>query len=106
MFNEQASAGMEIKQKVDETFENPYTEKQNSSMPEPVILFRSKEGIQRWLDEKRIGEILAETKGVQYNEQFVKENQESKLTAYLKSLSRETLLIIRLLPRWIARVLN
>lgn len=94
MFNEQTNASMEIKQTVDSSvedtvFENPYVqdtqpEEQgpytaeinlDPGMPEPVILYRSKEGIQRWLDETRVGQLLAQTKNVEYNDEFVKNNE-------------------------------
>lgn len=89
MFNEQAEASMEIKQTPidgeEAVFENPYVEEEKKEqgphtatldlsdqhvMPEPVILYRGKEGIQRWLDEEKVGQLLAQTKNVLYDDMF------------------------------------
>lgn len=83
MFNEQPNTGMEIKQTPTDKevmFENPYIEEDmemsqpqmvmEPGMPEAVILYRSKEGIQRWLPEQRVGELLAQTKNMTYDKAF------------------------------------
>lgn len=84
MIDEQPNASMEIKQTSVDGFENPYMEENKQSqgprtvefampeppMPESVILYRSKEGIQRWLDEEKVGQLLARTKNLDYNEDF------------------------------------
>lgn len=83
MFNEQPNTGMEIKQTPADKevmFENPYIEEDmemsqpqmvmEPGMPEAVILYRSKEGIQRWLPEQRVGELLAQTKNMAYDKAF------------------------------------
>ena len=89
MLDEQPNGSMEIKTTpVDPTsedevlFENPYVRDYNTvddqriepipepPMPDPVILYRSKEGIQRWLDEEKVGSLLARTKNLPYDNTF------------------------------------
>lgn len=95
MFNEQPNAGMEIKQtSTDEevVFENPYVNEDveasqpqvvmEPGMPEAVILYRSKEGIQRWLPEQRVGELLAQTKNMAYDEAFVEKYKDEIKTLF------------------------
>lgn len=88
MFNEQPNTGMEIKQTPADKevmFENPYIEGDmemsqpqmvmEPGMPEAVILYRSKEGIQRWLPEQRVGELLAQTKNMAYDKAFAEKHK-------------------------------
>ena len=101
MFNEEPKVGMEIKQTKSDTsevvFENPYIEAEQVSSetiinptPEPVtepempsvVLYRTKDGIQKWLDDKEIAANLAMSKGQQLNDDFVRNNE-----AEIKALS-------------------
>lgn len=102
MFNEQTSAGMEIKQVDDQgnlickdcsceecnhdEFNNPYTnsgEAQDIPSLPSVVLYRGREGIQRWLTRDDVARLLAQTEGKEVNEEFMK-THEKEIEEYFK----------------------
>lgn len=102
MFNEQTSAGMEIKRVDDQgnlickdcsceecnhnEFNNPYAnsgEAQDIPSLPSVVLYRSREGIQRWLTRDDVARLLAQTEGKEVNEEFMK-THEKEIEEYFK----------------------